>query len=110
MQVATARAATPARSRIVVVSILQILAASAFLAAGITKLVGTEPMVAMYDRLDMATRIVAIFFQFAVFHASAVTAIVLLILTSTIAWLRRDSLPQACLSRQERSLVRERVQ
>ncbi len=42
-----------------------------------------------------ATPIVAIFSQFTVFHGSAVTAIVLLILTSTIAWLRRDSLPKA---------------
>ena len=119
---ATGRAVAPARGVVIVLWVLQILAAAAFLMAGGSKLAGAPMMVGVFDKLGagqwfryltgflevvgaiglflprysfyaailLATVMVgAIFSHLTILGGSPVAPIVLLLLVSTIAWLRR---------------------
>ncbi len=129
MILATTRATPLTKSRIVVLWILQIAAAAAFLGAGGAKLTGAQPMVEMFDKIGAgqwfryltgicevsgaiglliglvapwlsfyaavllaAVMVGAILSHLTVLGGSPGASIVLLLVTGTIAWLRRDSL------------------
>ncbi len=119
---ATGRAAAPARGVVIVLWILQILAAAAFLMAGGSKLAGAPMMVAVFEKVGAgqwfryltgflevvgaiglflprysfyaalllaAVMVGAIITHLTILGGSPVAPIVLLLLVSTIAWLRR---------------------
>ena len=119
---ATGRAAAPARGVVIVLWILQIMAAAAFLMAGGSKLAGAPMMVAVFEKVGggqwfryltgflevvgaiglflprysfyaalllAAVMVGAIITHLTILGGSPVAPIVLLLLVSTIAWLRR---------------------
>jgi uncharacterized membrane protein YphA (DoxX/SURF4 family) len=113
------------RSATITAWLLQVLAAAAFLGAGIPKLAGAPPMVQMFDTIGLGqwfryvtggievgsavlllvpgaalfggfllacTMVGAILTHVLVLHTSPATPIVLLVLVSTIQWLRRGQI------------------
>ncbi|MGH9629114.1 MAG: DoxX family protein [Bryobacteraceae bacterium] len=114
--------AAPGKGRVIAAWILQVLAALAFLMAGVSKLAGAPDMVAVFDQVGIgqwfryltgllevtgavglliprftyyaalllsAVMIGAILSHLTVVSGSPAAAIVLLLITATIAWLRR---------------------
>ncbi|MDP8990428.1 MAG: DoxX family protein [Acidobacteriota bacterium] len=119
----SAEAVRGARVRLVVVWILQLLVAAAFVRVGASKLASSPPMVVLFDKIGlgqwfryltgtlevaggigvliprlslyaalllMAVMLGAIVSQLTILGGSARPAIVLLLLASAVAWLRRS--------------------